>query len=253
LLTVSHRFTFSLSRLQDQSSTDGGGAGPGFVATNVFTSARAGDNSPPMTTPNQQVRRATIEDLPQLIELWKQEDLPWQNLEKRFKEFQVVEGEGDRLLGVLGMEVVGLDGRVHSEAFVRPDVADLMRDLLWERLQVVAKNHGLVRLWSQFATPFWTHCGFQVAPAETLNHLPPTFAGDPAPWRVVQLREEAALPTSVDKEFAVFKEMEQAQTQKIVQQAKVLKFIAGLVVVAVFVLIVMWVLLWIKTQRQPPQ
>jgi N-acetylglutamate synthase-like GNAT family acetyltransferase len=207
-----------------------------------------------MTTPNQQVRRATIEDLPQLIALWKQEDLPWQNLEKRFKEFQVVEGEGGEVLGTVGMEVAGLEGRMHGEGFVRPDIADAMRDLLWERAQVVAKNHGLVRLWSQFATPFWTHCGFQVAPAQTLDHLPPAFAGNPAPWRFLQLREEAALPTSVEKEFAVFKEMEQAQTQKIVQQAKVLKFIAGVVVVAVFLLIAVWVFLWIRTQRQaPPQ
>jgi len=205
-----------------------------------------------MTPPNQQVRRATIEDLPQLIALWKQEDLPWQTLEKRFKEFQVVEGEGGKVLGTVGMEVAGMEGRMHSEAFVRPDLADPMRDLLWERSQVVAKNHGLVRLWSQFATPFWTHCGFHPATPQTVDQLPPAFAGDPAPWRSLQLREEAALPMSVEKEFAVFKELEQAQTQKIVQQAKILKFIAGVVVVAVFILIVVWVFLWIKTQRQAP-
>jgi len=205
-----------------------------------------------MTTPNHQVRRATIEDLPQLITLWQQEDLPWEKLEKRLKEFQVVEGEGAEVLGVLGLEVAGLEGRVHSEAFARPELGDPLRDLLWERAQIVAKNHGLVRLWSQFSTPFWNRCGFHAAPAEMIEKLPPAFGGNPAPWRYIQLRDDTALPASVDKEFAVFKEMEQAQTQKIFQRAKVLKFIAALVVLAVFGLIAIWVLLWFKTQRRPP-
>ena len=45
-------------------------------------------------TPRQQIRRATIDDLPQLKALWEQEQLSAGELEKRFKEFQVVEGEG---------------------------------------------------------------------------------------------------------------------------------------------------------------
>jgi len=206
-----------------------------------------------MTTSPQQVRRATIEDLPQLIALWKQEELPWEQIEKRLKEFQVVEEEGGQVLGVLGLEVVGLEGRVHSEAFARPELADPLRDLLWERTQVVAKNHGLVRIWSQFSTPFWNRCGFHVAGADVLTKLPPAFAADAAPWRFLQLRDDAALPVSVEKEFAMFKEMEKAETQKIFQRAKVLKLIAGLVVAAVFVLVLVWVFLWFKTQKPPAQ
>ena len=42
--------------------------------------------------PNKiQVRRATLEDLLKLIALWQQENLPWENLEKRFTEFQLAE------------------------------------------------------------------------------------------------------------------------------------------------------------------
>src|SRR5262249_43479573 len=69
---------------------------------------------PPMTTPNQQVRRATIEDLQKLIVLWQQEGLPWQELEKRFKEFQVVEGEESELLGTVGLQISGHEGCLHS-------------------------------------------------------------------------------------------------------------------------------------------
>lgn len=206
-----------------------------------------------MTMSPQQVRRATIEDLPQLIALWKQEDLPWEELEKRLKEFQLVADEGGQVLGVLGLEIAGLEGRVHSEAFARPELADPLRDLLWERAQIVAKNHGLVRLWSQFRTPFWNHCGFRVPTDDVAAKLPPSFAGNPAPWRFLQLRDDAALPVSVEKEFALFKEMEKAETQKIFQRAKVLKLIAGLVVMAVFVLVLIWVFLWFRTQKPPVQ
>jgi len=201
--------------------------------------------------PPEQVRRATVEDLPQLIALWKQEDLPWQQLEKRFKEFQVVEGEG-KVLGLLGLDVTGLEGHVHSEAFARPELADRLRDQLWERMQVVAKNHGLIRIWSQFSTPFWNHCGFQSASAAMLEKIPPAFAGTSGLWRFMQLRDDAVLPASVEKEFAMFREMEKAETEKLFQKAKVLKLVAGLIVAAVLVLVIVWVVLWMRTQRQPP-
>ena len=44
-----------------------------------------------MTPPNPQVRRATIEDLPQLVLLWRREGYAVSDLEKRFKEFQVID------------------------------------------------------------------------------------------------------------------------------------------------------------------
>jgi hypothetical protein len=156
------------------------------------------------------------------------------------------------VLGVLGLEVAGPEGRVHSEAFARPELADRCATCCG-RAQIVAKNHGLIRLWSQFGTPFWNHCGFRVPTDDVVAKLPPSFAGNPAPWRFLQLRDDAALPVSVEKEFALFKEMEKAETQKIFQRAKVLKLIAGLVVTAVFVLVLIWVFLWFRTQKSPVQ
>src|SRR5882672_9665544 len=130
-----------------------------------------------MTTPNLQVRRATIEDLPKLAALWQQEGLPAQDMEKRFKEFQLVEGHGGELVAAVGLQVAGLEVRLHSEVFAHAEQADALRDLLWERAQVVAQNHGLVRLWTQFGTPFWNHNGFRHAAADLLAKLPPAFGG----------------------------------------------------------------------------
>ncbi len=206
-----------------------------------------------MTTPNQQVRRATIEDLPKLIALWQQEHLASQDLEKRFKEFQVVEGAGGELLAALGLHVAGGEGRLHSEVFAHAEQADALRELFWERAQVLAQNHGLFRLWTQFSTPFWNHAGFRHPSPDVLAKLPPVFGGDPRPWQFLQLKEDAAAPVSIDKEFALFREMEKERTEKIFRQAKLLKLIAVVVVMVVFGLVAFLVLSWFRTRGQLPK
>ena len=201
-----------------------------------------------MTTPNQQVRRATIEDLPKLVELWQQENLPAQDLEKRFKEFQVVEDAGGELAAAVGLQVAGLEARLHSEVFAHPEQADALRELLWERAQVVAQNHGLVRLWTQFSTPFWNHSGFRHPAPDVLAKLPPVFAGEPHPWQFLQLKDEVVAPVSLDKEFALFREMEKERTEKIFRQAKALKLVALVVVLVVFGLVAFLVLSWFRAR-----
>jgi N-acetylglutamate synthase-like GNAT family acetyltransferase len=205
-----------------------------------------------MTTPNPQVRRATIEDLPNLVALWQAEGFPVDAMEKRFKEFQVI-AAGDTILGVIGLEIAGTEGRLHSEAFAHPEQADELRALFWERFQVLAQNHGLVRVWTQFSTPFWTHSGFMPAGADLLAKLPAGFSEEPRPWRYFQLRPELPGLASIDKEFAMFKEMENERTARLLRQAKVLKMIAAIVVMAVFVLVAFWILTWYKTQARGPR
>src|SRR5262245_49583574 len=136
-----------------------------------------------MTTPNPQVRRATIEDLPKLVALWQQESLAGPDLEKRFKEFQVVEAPPGEIAGALGLQVAGLEGRLHSEVFARAEESDALRELLWERAKVLAQNLGLVRLWTQLSTPFWNHSGFSYAAADLLAKLPATFGDGARPWQ----------------------------------------------------------------------
>ncbi len=206
-----------------------------------------------MTTPNSQVRRATIEDLPKLVALWQSENLATPDLEKRFKEFQLVEGPGGEILAAVGLQIAGTEARLHSEVIVHAEQSDAMRELMWERAQVVAKNHGLVRLWTQFATPFWNHSGFCYAAGDTLAKLPAVFGSDPHPWQFLQLKEDSAAPVSVDKEFAMFREMEKERTDKILRQAKMLKAFAVLVVLVVFVLFAIGMVAWFKTRGGAPR
>ncbi len=206
-----------------------------------------------MTTPSQQVRRATIEDLPKLVPLWQQENLPSADLEKRFKEFQVVEGPDGEVLGALGLQMAGLEGRVHSEVFLHSDQADALREQLWGRVQVIAGNFGVFRIWTQLATPFWRSNGFRAAPAEVAAKLPPAFAGEPQPWWYAQLKEEPAeAPVSLDKEFALFRELERERTEKIFRQARAMKLFAALIALAVLLFVMIYAIKFFQFQGRLP-
>ena len=206
-----------------------------------------------MTPPDPQVRRATIEDLPQLVLLWQREGYAVSDLEKRFKEFQVIGAPEGGLAAAVGLQVAGSEARLHSEAFARNEQADACRHLIWERAQVVAQNHGLVRLWTQFATPFWNHSGFRYATADALAKLPPAFAGDPRPWQFLQLKDDAAAPVSVDKEFEMFRVMERERTAAVMRQAKLLKAFAVVIVLAVLAVFAVGMFAWMKTRGQLPR
>ena len=92
-----------------------------------------------MIPSNLQVRRATVEDVPRLAEFWNEEGLPSEELARRFQEFQVVERGEEGLLGTVGLRLAGTEGRLHSEAFASAEYADLVRDAVWQRVQVIAK------------------------------------------------------------------------------------------------------------------
>src|SRR5687768_5666141 len=123
-----------------------------------------------MTTQTVQVRRATIEDLPQLVELWQAEQLSVADCEQCFKEFQVVE-EGGKVTGALALQISGGEGLLHSEAFAHPEQADALREKLWERARMIACNHGLFRVWTQLTVPYWKST-FQESSAEQVTKVP---------------------------------------------------------------------------------
>ena len=193
-----------------------------------------------MSLPGYTVRRATLDDIKPLSALWKSMQFPAPDLEKRVTEFQVVTSPDGKLLGALGFQIAERQGRLHSEAFTDFSLADTLRPLLWERIQSIATNHGLVRLWTQEQAPFWTHTGLVPASKEALQKLPPAWNNSHGNWLMVQLRDETAVAAiSLDKEFAMFMESEKQRTEKAFQQARTLKVFATLIAVglAIFVIV----------------
>jgi N-acetylglutamate synthase-like GNAT family acetyltransferase len=184
------------------------------------------------------VRRATSDDLQQLTALWESNALPASRLEKRFTEFQLAEDADGRILGAIGLQMVAQQGKLHSESFADFALADALRPLLWQRLQSVANNHGLFRLWTQETAPFWTKSsGFVEAGALLVGTLPELFREPRDKWLVLQLREETSWPASIEREFTRLREEEQARTQRLMGHARTMKNFAFVLAVLLFMLV----------------
>ncbi len=186
-------------------------------------------------------RRATTDDLDQLLDLWAAAQFPVIEMEKQFTDFQVVEDGQGKILGAIGLQVLEKEGRLFGETYLDFGLTDTLRPLLWERLELILKNHGLVRIWTRETAPFWKkNAGFVEPPADVLAKLPALFGPSQSGWLHLKLREDSASQDAVDKAFAMFREMERAKTEQAIQRAKNVKviftFLAALLFIAVLLL-----------------
>ena len=190
-----------------------------------------------MNPSDYRVRRATLDDIGTLKALWQTMRFAEGELERRLTEFQVVEGPDNKVVGALGFQMAERQGRIHGETFADFAIADSMRPLLWARVQALATNHGVFRLWTQERAPFWTQNGFQAVDDKTLAKLPSVWNDASSGWRTLQLKDEETI-ASLEKEFAMFMESEKQRSAQALDQAKTLKTVvtifAFIVAVAVF-------------------
>lgn len=192
-----------------------------------------------MNSAKYRARRATTDDVAALVPLWQSAHLPANELDKRFTEFQVVESEDGELLGAIGLQIAGTDGKIHGEAYADFALTDALRPLLWERIKTVATNHGLFRLWTDEPAPFWKkECGFVPPSAEALPKFPAQFERVGSTLLLLQLKEDRAEPEALDAEFNRFKAEEKMRTEKMFQQARLLKGILRVFAVLLFVVCV---------------
>lgn len=201
-----------------------------------------------VTESSYKVRRALVDDRPALAALWETMRLPADELERRLTEFQVVVDADDRVIGAIGIRLAGKQGLVHSEAFTDFALADTLRAALWERLQSVAANHGLVRLWTTETAPFWSRSGLTPPDARELEKLPPDWQSEGSRWLTLKLREDVDEVLNVDQEFALFMQAEKERTRQIMDQGKMLKLFATLLA-AGLLLAVIGVGFWMLTRH----
>jgi N-acetylglutamate synthase-like GNAT family acetyltransferase len=202
-----------------------------------------------MSSANLQVRRATVDDLPGLNALWTAMHFPVAelDLEKRLTEFQVAVDGAGKLLGTVAFEVAGQQGRIHHEAFGDFGVADQVRPFFWEKIQILAQNNGVFRVWSQEDAPFWKQTGLQPVDKITLQKLPAKWTNASGGWLSLQLKDEVAIQAlTVDGEFAA---QMQAEREKILARTKVLKTIG--LALAILVALLVGGLMFYVFRRDP--
>ena len=195
--------------------------------------------------PQLLTRRATVDDLPALKSLWLAAQLPVDELENRLTEFQVVEADG-QFAGALGLQIVRQHARLHSEDYADFSVADAARELFWERIQKLAANHGVFRVWTQETSPFWKHWGFQPANAEILERLPDEWKNLEGKWLTLELKNEDAIVAALGNQFAGFMDVEKKHTAQVAERARKLRLfvtIAGFAIFFVCAAVAVWLLL----------
>jgi N-acetylglutamate synthase-like GNAT family acetyltransferase len=187
---------------------------------------------------NYRVRRATLDDIGPLTALWKSMNFPVEELARRVTEFQVAESADGHLAGAAGLQIAERQGLIHSEAFSDFALAEGLRPLLWDRLHAVATNYGLLRVWTRETAPFWHRCGLQPPETGVLENLPALWRGHNTGWLSLKLKEDLEAVMALDKEFALLMQSEKQRTERAFQQARIIKYIATLIAVAVLILVV---------------
>lgn len=170
------------------------------------------------------IRRATVDDRVALKAIWASMRLPSEELEKRLTEFQVVENPENEIVGALGFQILRQHALLHNESYSDFVVADAARELFWERLQKLAANHGVFRVWTQERSPFWKNYGFQPPTAEILNRLPPEWENEfIGGWLTLELKNEAVINAALEKHFAGFMAEEKKETERLSEKARTFK------------------------------
>ncbi|HXC36656.1 MAG TPA: hypothetical protein VNV43_12325 [Candidatus Acidoferrales bacterium] len=183
------------------------------------------------------VRRATTEDLASLRSLWSSMHLPADELEKRLTEFQVVVDANGMFLGAIGFVVSQQYALLHNEGYTDFSAADAARDLFWRRVQILASNHTVFRLWTQERSPFWKTFGFRPADGETLARLPAEWRNEiEDAWLTFQLKDEQAIAAALGTDLASLMDAERRQTESVRERAQTLKTIVTVIGFAIAIL-----------------
>lgn len=194
-----------------------------------------------MNSANFRVRRATLDDLDALRPMWEAMRFQTPDLERRLTEFQVAEDAEGKVVGGIAFQIFERHANVHSETFSDFALAESIRPLLWERIQALARNHGIARLWSCEHAPFWKQTGFAPANTDALKKFPEAWEKESGDWWTLSLKDEDSI-ASVEKELEMFMAAEKQRTARALNHAKNLKHLATAVAIlfAIFVAVALF-------------
>ena len=177
------------------------------------------------------LRRATLDDLDQLRALWVIAKLPVEDFEKRFTEFQVAVDENDLIVATMALYHTKQQGLVHSEIYYDLEWEPALRAKLWQRVLVLAKNYGVLRLWTQSSVSFWREQGWKDPDFKALQAMPPLFGHPHSGWLTLPLINASI--ASVEKQLEVFAQAQRESREQSQEQARRLKVLATGLVIAI--------------------
>ena len=178
------------------------------------------------------LRRATIEDLPRLQALWRTALLPDHALKRELTEFQLVEGGDGRLIGAVGIQLLGQDARIYNEVWSHPESEQVAKAQLWNWLVKLIQSHGIHRVWTQEKSGYWQECGF-VEPTESqVQMLPKAWRQFRGSWRFFTFYDERA-EEIIAREIDYCQTVHEDDLKQTKQWSQSLKWALSLLVVAI--------------------
>jgi N-acetylglutamate synthase-like GNAT family acetyltransferase len=219
----------------------------GLRSARGLASGDASHQVPAVESTALNARRANIEDLPGLQALWQTAGLPWEELEKFLTEFQVVTGDNGSIVGAIGLLLDGSEGLLHTEAVGAGDLSDEHRAALWRRVQIVARNQGAHRVWTQEDAPYWSASGFSPATPASKG-AQASFLDDSSGWSCFQLVDPTRAQAVVQEQMAVWETARQLEADEFQQRMKMFRAVAYSLAGLAIILLVALLLFVLKTR-----
>jgi N-acetylglutamate synthase-like GNAT family acetyltransferase len=192
------------------------------------------------------IRRATVDDRAALKTLWTSMRLPVDKLEKRLTEFQVAESSGGEVAGAIGIQFSRQHALLHSEGYSDFSIADATRQLFWERIQILAANHGVFRLWTLERSPFWISFGFQPPDPGTLARLPKEWENEfDRGWLTFQHKNEDVINAAFEKHFVGFMDSEKKKTDAVSEKTRTFNTAITIAGFGIFFICVAFLIFWL--------
>lgn len=160
-----------------------------------------------------------VDDLSDLRALWRTAGVYSLELEKRFTEFQIVVNDRTQVVAAFGIEIRNKDAHIHNDVYADPEAKTELRELVWRRIQTLAENHGLVRLWSP-VDEFWRKVGFAEPDKKVRERGGQLFGTTMERRLMLQLRNEEDLQLMVETQFEMFQQSSVAERERILEQGK---------------------------------
>jgi len=178
-----------------------------------------------MSVAGFKIRRVHVGDLNELRAVWRAAGVYSLELEKRFTEFQVIINDKAAIVAAFAVNAQGKEAHIHTESYAPDAPKDEIRELIWKRVQTLAENRGLVRLWAEDQA-FWKRHGFTKPKEKALKKGIELFGSTMERRLTLQLREEEDLHKLAEAQFELFQQSAQAEREKILSQGNLYKNIA---------------------------
>ncbi|MCE2826634.1 MAG: hypothetical protein LW626_06030, partial [Verrucomicrobium sp.] len=197
-------------------------------------------------------RRADVEDLGSLTDLWSSAGLPADELGGFVAEFHVVTDPDGRVLHAIGLLVEGDQALLHSEALASGSShdPDSCRSTAWRRLRIIARNQGVRRIWTREDAAYWSTCGFHPVAASDLPEPLPSFATREDGWWLFRHPEPSQAAQMVQQQMALWQTQREQEADGFRSRLATFRAVAwGLVFVVAILTLVFMAL--VKTQLLP--